>query len=94
MYYSKEELERMRKKGEEQAKELMEREKGSKYKSKADLQINCLHCKNDHFIKSDILLNTRGLTIFDLEWLNQSAITLVCDRCGFIHWFSEEVEKL
>jgi predicted nucleic-acid-binding Zn-ribbon protein len=94
MFYNREELERLRKKGEEQAKELEEKSAGYKYKSQAGIQIFCHHCKYDHFHKGNALLNTRGLTFLDLDWLNESATTLVCHRCGFIHWFGKEVKQL
>lgn len=87
MYYSKEQLEEMRKKGEKDFKEIMEesKEDGLKYQSEAGIQIICSHCKNERFLEGHILLNTRGLTFLGLEWLNKSAITLVCIRCGYIH---------
>jgi len=35
------------------------------------------------------MLNTRALTFFDLDWLNEEAAVRVCKRCGFLHWFIE-----
>ncbi|MFC0470318.1 hypothetical protein ACFFHM_07195 [Halalkalibacter kiskunsagensis] len=63
MYYSKEELERLRKDGEEKAKEMELDNIGKEYKSN-EIQV---------------------------DWLNKSAKTLICKRCGYIHWFSGEV---
>jgi predicted nucleic-acid-binding Zn-ribbon protein len=94
MYYSKEQLEQLRQKGEEEAKKLEQQHKSDKYKSEADIQIICMHCKHEHFEKGEALLNTRGLTFLELDWLNGSAITLACKRCGFIHWFVKEVELI
>ena len=98
MYYSKEQLERMRKQAEEtfkkMEKKMEEEKKGHKFKSEADLDIICLHCRHDRFEKGNALLNTRGLTFFDLEWLNDSATTLMCKRCGLIHWFGKEVREI
>ncbi len=97
LYYSKEELERLKKDGEEKAKEMtkkMEFDKiGREYKSN-DKQVNCIHCKHTKFQFGKALHNSRGLTFFDLDWLNESAITLICKRCGYIHWFSGKVTEI
>lgn len=97
MYYSKEELERMRKEGEEYNKkrelEAVSKAKGNKYESGNGIQVICIHCKHEYFQKGSALLNTRGLTFFDLDWLNESATTLICAQCGFIHWFGKEVKQ-
>jgi hypothetical protein len=85
MYFNKEDLEELRKKGLEDLESMDEEHKGLKYKSAADLQINCLHCNHDRFHRGNALLNTRGLTFFDLDWLNRGATTLVCNQCGFVH---------
>jgi UDP-2,3-diacylglucosamine pyrophosphatase LpxH len=92
MFYNKEELERLRKQGEEYLKKAEQEARGQKYKSDAGIEITCLHCGHDHFQRRKALLNTRGMTFFDLEWLNQSATTLMCVQCGLIHWFGKEVE--
>lgn len=49
--------------------------------------VRCQHCAYDQFLERKALLNTAGLTFFNLEWANQSARLLVCARCGFLHWF-------
>ncbi len=33
-------------------------------------------------------MNTRGLTFFGLDWLNQSATAMVCMRCGLVQLFT------
>ena len=95
MYYSKEQLEEMRKKGEKDLREISEgsQEECARYQSQPDIQITCLHCKHDLFVEGKALLNTRGLTFFGLDWLNESATTLLCSQCGFIHWFMKDVKK-
>nr|WP_106779376.1 hypothetical protein [Lysinibacillus timonensis] len=95
--YSKEELERLRIEGQKIADE-MQREKeestiGREYKAN-EIEVSCVHCKHNKFEQSKALLNTRGLTFFDIEWLNDSATTLLCKRCGFIHWFRGKVEEI
>ena len=91
MYYDKDELEEIRIKGEELLRQQEEGQSGQKYASEAGLQITCLHCQHERFELSKALLNTRGLTFFDLDWLNADANTLICKRCGFIHWFAMDV---
>lgn len=94
MYYNEEELERMKKKGEEYLRQEEEEKKGYKYKSEAELQIRCMHCKYEYFEAGEALLNTRGMTFLDLDWLNNNATTLICKRCGYIHWFNKQVKKI
>jgi predicted nucleic-acid-binding Zn-ribbon protein len=94
MFYNKEELERLRKQGEEDLKKMEQQAKGHRYESSAGIEINCLHCKHDHFHRGKALLNTRGFTFFDLDWLNEDATTLLCNQCGYIHWFGKEVKQL
>ncbi len=52
----------------------------------AGIKLTCKHCGNTRFVYRDALLNTKGLTFFDLDWLNKSADVFVCARCGFLHW--------
>ncbi len=47
----------------------------------------CLVCGHDMFTERPAQLNTRGLTFLNLDWANKSARCLVCDACGYIHWF-------
>jgi hypothetical protein len=98
MYYSKEQLEQLRKKAEEYAKKIEEEaeaaRKDRRFESAAGIPIVCPHCHHDHFHQGKALLNTRGLTFFDLEWLNDSAITLMCVKCGHIQWFGIDVKPL
>jgi predicted nucleic-acid-binding Zn-ribbon protein len=94
VYYNKEELERLKKQSEEYWKQKEEEEKGYKYTSEAGLQIVCTHCKYERFEQSKALLNTRGMTFLDLDWLNDDATILICKRCGYTHWFCKEVKKV
>ena len=54
MYYSKEQLERMRKEGEKWSEEREKKSKGSKYRSLAGLPIKCNHCQNETFYKAGL----------------------------------------
>ena len=51
--------------------------------------ITCSHCKNTYFFKGSAMLNTAGMTFLGLDWANRTAITLMCDNCGLIHWFGK-----
>jgi len=53
----------------------------------AGTKLECVICGNDHFWKRDAQLNTAGLTFLDLDWANASALCVVCDNCGYVHWF-------
>lgn len=49
--------------------------------------IKCLVCGHDRFHQREAQLNTAGLTLLKLDWMNSSGLCAVCDQCGFIHWF-------
>ena len=92
VYYNEEKLERLKKQNEEYWKQK-EEEKGYKYTTEAGLQVVCTHCKHERFEEGKALLNTRGMTFFNLDWLNDEATILICKRCGYTHWFCKEVKK-
>ena len=74
--------------------EEKEKARGYKFQSKNGIQVICVHLKHDHFNRENVLLNTRGLTFLGLDWLNSAATTLICTRCGYIHWFAKEVQQI
>ena len=51
--------------------------------------LTCPHCQGTSFRHKHILLNTAGMSFFDLDWLNKSADTFACTTCGRIEWFTE-----
>jgi uncharacterized protein len=59
----------------------------------ADIKIVCPNCQHDQFESQPVLLNTRGLTFFKLDWLNAAATTLACTNCGLIQWFKKAPER-
>jgi predicted nucleic-acid-binding Zn-ribbon protein len=93
VYYDKKHLEQLRKEGEEKLKEMELEKIGKKYKAN-EIEVTCVHCKHDKFELGKALLNTRGLSFFDLDWLNESAKTLICKKCGYIHWFGKEIVEV
>ena len=52
--------------------------------------VRCTHCSHDRFEEGRAQLHTAGLTFLNVEWLNRSAATLACPRCGRIEWFVED----
>lgn len=48
----------------------------------------CPHCRGRSFQHKRIMLNTKGMTFFDLDWLNKDADTFACTGCGRIEWFT------
>lgn len=52
--------------------------------------ISCSRCHGVTFFKKKIMMNTRGLTFLEMEWLNEEASVLICDNCTRIEWFAEE----
>ena len=49
--------------------------------------LRCHFCDHDRFFQREGKIQTTGLTFFDLDWLNRSATCVVCERCGYVHWF-------
>ncbi len=66
---------------------------GNRYAA-AGKAVVCPHCSRDTFHRGTALLNTAGLSFLDLDWLNRSATTLACARCGLIQWFLSDLVRL
>jgi len=49
--------------------------------------LKCQICGHDAFWRREGQLNTAAASFFNLDWTNKSAVCIVCDRCGYIHWF-------
>lgn len=50
--------------------------------------LRCHVCEGDLFYKREGLLNTTWATFFKLDPLNESAHCVVCEGCGYVHWFA------
>jgi ribosomal protein S27AE len=50
-------------------------------------QLTCPVCAGTTFSSRESLLNTRGLTLFNIDWANKAATNYICGRCGYIYWF-------
>lgn len=52
-----------------------------------DKKLVCPVCGHTNFYTRKSLLNTRGLTFFNLDWANRDAMNHICESCGYIYWF-------
>ena len=49
--------------------------------------LTCPHCEGEMFERREAQLHTAGLTFFNMEFLNKTAIIFVCQGCGRLEWF-------
>jgi predicted nucleic-acid-binding Zn-ribbon protein len=49
--------------------------------------LRCQICGNDQFWRREAQLNTAFATFLGFDWANPSATCLICNSCGYIHWF-------
>jgi len=56
----------------------------------AGVIVTCPHCGGRAFEEGGALLNTAGLTFFNLDFVNREAFLLECAKCGRIEWFMQE----
>jgi hypothetical protein len=49
--------------------------------------MTCEICHHDRFYQREGKIQTTAMTFFELDWLNASANCVVCERCGYVHWF-------
>ncbi|MBO0852548.1 MAG: hypothetical protein J2P18_02120 [Nocardia sp.] len=54
----------------------------------AEIEVSCSHCEGQWFRARKALLNTRGLTLYGLDWANRSADVYECAECGHLEWFA------
>jgi len=47
----------------------------------------CGVCDHDRFWHRSAQLNSVLASFFGFERNNRSAVCMICDRCGHIHWF-------
>ncbi|MER7079601.1 hypothetical protein [Saccharopolyspora kobensis] len=48
----------------------------------------CLVCGHAWFWSREVKLNSTGAEFFGLAWANESAMGLICDKCGYVHEFA------
>jgi hypothetical protein len=49
--------------------------------------LRCLVCTHTRFWRRAGLLDTGVASFFGLEWANRRAVCVICENCGYIHWF-------
>ncbi|MCM3628281.1 hypothetical protein M3194_12990 [Paenibacillus glycanilyticus] len=75
------------------AKNLKEAKGPGQYSTNG-IAITCVHCYHNQFKHGYALLNTSLMSFLNLDFANRSANTLTCDRCGYIHWFNKEIDRI
>jgi predicted nucleic-acid-binding Zn-ribbon protein len=48
--------------------------------------LHCQICGHDHFTERETRL-ANGAATFDQNWANPRATCVICERCGYVHWF-------
>lgn len=68
---------------------------GSKKKNRETAQlmvkgraVRCPMCGHEWFWERRVLLNSRGMTFFGLDWANRESRAMVCDDCGHVLFFA------
>lgn len=56
----------------------------------AGKRISCSHCGSEKFNQNQVLLNTWLFSLLRVDWLDDSATVLTCQRCGKLSWFSQD----
>jgi hypothetical protein len=54
----------------------------------------CYVCQGRLFFDREVKLNTSGMEFLGMEWANESAIGLICARCGYLHTFVNDSIEL
>jgi predicted nucleic-acid-binding Zn-ribbon protein len=50
-------------------------------------ELACVVCGGRVFAGREVLLNTAGMTLMNLDWANKAAVAAVCLACGYVHSF-------
>lgn len=50
-------------------------------------RLKCLMCHGESFHKRHSHVDVSLSTAMNPEWADRQVSVLVCDHCGFIHWF-------
>jgi hypothetical protein len=49
--------------------------------------LRCEICHHTKFWQRKGQIHGAVVAFFDLEWLGPTATCLVCEHCGYVHWF-------
>jgi uncharacterized protein with PIN domain len=72
---------------------MAEEKKASQVQVKGNW-LKCPVCGGELFWQKEAQLNTRVMTLLDLDWVNPRGICYICDNCRHILWFYGDDEKL
>lgn len=53
----------------------------------AGKHLRCQVCDYTRFFGREASLSTGASTTFGQDWANATANCLICEQCGFVHWF-------
>ncbi len=67
-------------------------DRGFEYEAGGKL-VSCHQCGTTRFQKSKAQLNTKDMTVLRLDFLDKSAKTLRCKKCGSILWFGKPLRN-
>lgn len=57
---------------------------------RGSIKLRCEICHHTKFWHRRAQLHGAVLSFFDLEWASPTADCMVCEQCGYIHWFLPE----
>ncbi|HTI69314.1 MAG TPA: hypothetical protein VMF06_05085 [Candidatus Limnocylindria bacterium] len=52
--------------------------------------VKCLICGHEQFHRRRVQVDTALSTGMSQEWHHNAGYCLLCDHCGFIHWFVQK----
>ncbi|GAB2882057.1 hypothetical protein [Nocardioides pacificus] len=56
--------------------------------SVAGKDLTCVVCGvGQEFVRREVKMNTEGLSLLNLDFLNKSADGAICTTCGYVHLF-------
>jgi hypothetical protein len=71
----------------------MTKKKEAAPQQRAGHWLKCPVCAGDRFWQREAQLNTKVMTLIDLDWVNPSGDCYICEQCRHIMWFYREGER-
>lgn len=53
-------------------------------------KLECPVCAGKKFWSRETLMNTAGMSFFNLDWANKGATNYICNSCGYVYWFLDK----
>ena len=60
------------------------------YVGDREIELVCPICGGKKFFDRKTLMNTVGMTFFDLDWANPEATNFICEDCSYIFWVMDD----